>query len=129
MDTRIRNHNREVIYSAESRAMEMKTFPSKLEEMMQKFLSIHGIDFECQKIFYIKDTNGWIIRYYIADFYIPGKNIIIEVDGKFHDKHKQHDRMRTMLIQDNYPGIEVLRYKWKDMSNKRKLDDLLYRLV
>jgi very-short-patch-repair endonuclease len=125
---RVKAHNREVMLSARCRAEEMKAFPSKLEERMMAFLDHHGIRYELQKIFYIYDEDGWIIRYYIADFYIPQKNIIIEVDGKFHDKHRQHDKQRTRDIQKQYPGVEVLRYRWNDLSDESRMEELIRRL-
>lgn len=125
---KIEVHNKEVKRSAEYRANQMKVWPSPLEERMILFLEDNNILFETQKIFYIYADDGWISTYYIADFYIPAKKIIIEVDGKFHDKHKQHDRMRTKEIQNHYPGIEVLRYRWKDLSDTKIMDDLLCRL-
>ena len=125
---KIEVHNREVRANAEYRANQMDTWPSPLEERMKEFLDENYIEYESQKIFYIYADDGWIIRYYIADFFIPSKNIIIEVDGKFHDDHKQHDKMRTREIQEQYPGVEVLRYKWKDLSDKEKMNNLLNRL-
>ena len=125
---KIEVHNKEVKRSAEYRANQMKIWPSPLEEKMALFLTGNNILFETQKIFYIYADDGWINTYYIADFYIPSKKIIIEVDGKFHDKHKQHDRMRTKEIQNHYPGVEVLRYRWKDLSDTKIMDDLLCRL-
>ena len=122
---RIREHNKEVILSAEYRADEMKYFPSPLEVRMRLFLDRHYVAYECQKIFYIYADDGWIVRYYIADFYIPEHNLIIEVDGKFHDKHRQHDKMRTKIIQENYPNVEELRYTWNDLSDKNKMKELL----
>ena len=125
---RIDAHNREVMASAEYRANQMDTWPSPLEERMKDFLDENYIDYESQRIFYIYADDGWIIRYYIADFFIPHTNIIIEVDGKFHDDHKQHDKMRTREIQEQYPDVDVLRYKWKDLSDMDKMDDLLCRI-
>lgn len=125
---RIAVHNREIMASAEYRANQMDTWPSPLEERMKDFLDENYIEYESQKIFYIYADDGWITKYYITDFYIPHADIIIEVDGKFHDDHKQHDRMRTKEIQEQYPGIEVLRYKWKDLSDADKMDDLLCRI-
>ena len=121
-------HNREVMTSAQFRASEMEMWPSPLEKRMKDFLDANGIRYQQQRIFYIFADDGWIIRYYIADFYIPDKMIIIEVDGKFHDEHKQHDKMRTKTIQEQYPGVEVLRYKWKDLSDKDTMEKLLYRI-
>ena len=126
---RIEIHNREVIASANYRASQMDTWPSPLEERMKKFLDDNDIYYESQKIFYIYAEDGWIIRYYIADFFVPDRNIIIEVDGKFHDDHKQHDKMRTREIQEQYPEVEVLRYRWKDLSDEEKMEDLLERIL
>ena len=125
---KIKAHNKEIINSAQFRADEMKTFPSPLEERMQIFLDKQHIRYEFQKIFYIYDEDGWIIRYYIADFFIPKNNIIIEVDGKFHDKHKLYDKQRTKDIQEHYSGVEVLRYTWKDLSDEEKMEELIRRL-
>ena len=125
---KIKIHNREIMVSAEYRATQMDTWPSPLEERMKEFLDRYSIYYKSQKIFYIYADNGWITRYYIADFYIPDKKIIIEVDGKFHDDHKQHDKMRTKEIQEQYPGVEVLRYKWKDLDDIDKMDSLLFRI-
>lgn len=125
----IKEHNKEMIYTARSRSEEMKIWPSPLEEKMMRFLEVHGIRYELQKIFYIKEPDGWISRYFIADFYIPTHNIIVEVDGKFHAKHKQADRDRTKLIQANYPGVEILRFTWKDLSDNGKMKVLLNKVA
>ena len=125
---KVQQHNREIKYSAEYRASQMKMWPSPLEERMISFLDQCGVRYETQKIFYICADDGWIVRYYIADFYIPDRSIIIEVDGKFHDKQKQHDKNRTKTIKESYPDIEVLRYTWKDMSDEKKMDELLWKI-
>ena len=126
--SRLSEHNKEIKDSAEYRAGEMRTWPSPLEERMKVFLDRHYIRYEFQKIFYIYGKDGWILRYYIADFFLPGSNIIIEVDGKFHDKHRQHDKDRTKAIQEHYPDVKVLRYTWKDLSDEDKMRNLLLRL-
>lgn len=125
---RIKEHNAEIRQSAEYRAREMTCFPSPLEERMQCFLDSHFITYECQKIFYIHANDGWIVRYYIADFYVPSTHLIIEVDGKFHDRQKQHDKVRTKTIQEQYPDVKVVRFTWEDMSDDDKMDDLLMML-
>jgi len=124
----IKLHNMEVMEQAKYRARQMDTWPSPLEEKMKEFLDKYNVGYEFQKIFYIYADDGWIIRYYIADFYIPEKEIIIEVDGKFHDEHKLHDKNRTKDIQEQYPSVEVLRYRWKDLSDMDKMDELLYKV-
>lgn len=121
----LRRHNLEVRTTAEFRASEMALYPSPLEAKMISFLDKHHVNYETQKIFYIYAENGWIIRYYIADFFVPSVNVIIEVDGKFHDKQKQHDKDRTKIIQQNYPWVQVLRYRWEDFSDNAKMAELL----
>lgn len=125
---RVNEHNREVMYQARCRAEEMNLWPSPLEEKMKRLLDDCGVVYESQRIFYIRAKDGWIIRYYIADFYIPDKAIIIEVDGKFHDKQQLHDKLRTRAIQEQYPEVSVLRYGWKDLDDKQKMTDLLWRI-
>ena len=121
-------HNKEVRSSAESIANEMRTWPSPLEERMIAFLDRHYIQYEFQKIFYITADDGWITRYYIADFYVPKVHLIIEVDGKFHDDQKQHDKNRTKTIQEQYPDVEVVRYTWDDLSDDEIMMDLLWKV-
>lgn len=125
---RVQDHNREVIWSAEARAAEMQDFPSPLEERMKRYLDTYRIDYEFQKIFYIRKDDGWIVTYYIADFFIPERNIIIEVDGKFHNKQKQKDKNRTKEIQEYYPEVSVLRYTWNDLSDIDKMTRLMKKL-
>ena len=122
---RIQEHNKEIRSSAEFRAAEMRIWPSPLEERMIAFLEKNLIEYENQKVFYIYADDGWIIRYYIADFYIPGYNLIIEVDGKFHDAQKQHDKMRTRTIQEHYPNVEVMRFKWEDFSDEERMRNMI----
>ena len=122
---RVQTHNKEVRSVAEYRASEMKLWPSPLEDKMKEFLDKYHIRYESQKIFYIYADDGWIIRYYIADFYIPSTNLIIEVDGKFHDEHKQHDKERNKTIQENYPNVRVYRWRWNDFKNSYKVNELL----
>lgn len=122
-------HNKEVIRSAESRASEMLVWPSPLEDRMKIILDAYKIRYEQQKIFYIHAQDGWITRYYIADFFIPHRNLIIEVDGKFHEHQKQHDRNRTKDIQKEYPMIDVVRFSWKDVNDRDKMECFMRTLL
>ena len=125
---RVQQHNFELMSQAEYRASQMNIWPSPLEERMKDFLDDHDIDYRSQEIFYIYADDGWIIRYFIADFYVPELQLIIEVDGKFHDEHKQYDKERTKLIQENYPGVEIYRWKWNDFKDRYKVEELLTKL-
>jgi len=126
--SRITEHNREIMAQAEYRAKQMEVWPSPLEEKMQEFLIKRDIYYETQKIFYIYADDGWITRYYIADFFVPEANLIIEGDGKFHDNQKQKDKNRTKDIQENYPNVEVFRWKWSDFKDIYRVEELLEKI-
>lgn len=56
------------------------------ERLLKTFLT-GKIDFEFQKIIYTDNKH-----FFIADFYIPSKNLIIELDGEYHDNIKQQNK-------------------------------------
>ena len=56
------------------------------ERLLKTFLT-GKIDFEFQKIIYTDNKH-----FFIADFYIPSKNLIIELDGEYHNDVKQQDK-------------------------------------
>ena len=57
------------------------------ERLLKAFLA-GKIDFEFQKIIYTDNKR----HFFIADFYIPSKNLIVELDGEYHDNIKQRDK-------------------------------------
>lgn len=56
------------------------------ERLLKTFLT-GKIDFEFQKIIYTDNKH-----FFIADFYIPSKDLIIELDGEYHNDAKQQDK-------------------------------------
>ena len=56
------------------------------ERLLKTFLT-GKIDFEFQKIIYTDNKH-----FFIADFYIPSKNLIIELDGEYHDNAKRQEK-------------------------------------
>lgn len=118
-------HNKNVRKNAEYHANEMKANPSWLEKQMMEFLDNHNIQYEFQKIFYIRSTGGFIKQYYIADFYIPKNYTILEVDGKFHNMQTDLDSFRTWNIQKHYPKVRVVRWESKDFHSYNNMKKLL----
>lgn len=57
---------------------------TKSETKMQLILKKFNFQVEPQKIFYCEKEN-----FYLADFYLPKLKIVIEVDGKYHNKEEQ----------------------------------------
>ena len=47
--------------------------------------------------------------FFIADFFCFEKQSVVEIDGKIHDYRKDHDEMRTFII--NAKGINVIRFR------------------
>ena len=121
-------HNKRVKSNAEGHAYNMRKNPSYLEQKMIEFLDNQKINYEFQKIIYIKSKGGFIKNYYIADFYIPKKKIVLEVDGKFHKDQVAFDEYRTRNIQRHYPKIRVVRWEYNDFHsyvNMKKLVEIL----
>ena len=122
-----KQHNESMMKSAEKYANAMRKHPSFLEKIMLGLLKSNGIKFDFQKIFYIKNT-GRITRYFIADFYIPSKKLVIEVDGNFHKNQIDRDEERTKLIEKHFPKTKVIRVTFEDINNLEKASSLMNKL-
>ena len=65
------------------------------EKILSKLLKSKKVKIDQQRIVYI-DYNCVISKFYIADIYIPELNLIVEIDGGYHDtaeqKEKDYDR-------------------------------------
>ena len=59
---------------------------------------------------------------YIADFYCPEKNLVIEIDGWTHDNKYEYDKSRDEFMKTQ--GIYVLRIA--DIDVKRDMNGILY---
>ena len=85
------------------------------ERLLKTFLA-GKIDFEFQKIIYTDNKH-----FFIADFYIPSKNLIIELDGEYHDEAKQQEKdiWRTKILKSL--GYRVIRFKNKQITESKDL--------
>jgi very-short-patch-repair endonuclease len=121
-------HNTNIMANAEKHATEMRKHPSWLESKMKDLLDSWNVNYEFQKIFYMKSKGGFIKNYYIVDFFIPKKNIALEIDGKFHQMQTKFDNFRTTDIKKHYPKVEVIRWVNSDFTcypSLKKLRQLL----
>ena len=59
-----------------------------------------------------------IIGNYITDFYIPYKELVIELDGRQHEMpdHRDADRTRDQFLMEK--GITILRYTNEDIRKR-----------
>ena len=82
------------------------------EKKFKAILKMAKIEYEFQKIYIFEES------FRIVDFYLPKQNVVIEIDGEYHnDKDQQlDDRRRTrQLIQS---GVrKVFRFKNKEIDN------------
>lgn len=124
-NTRVNNERmREV---AERYASRGRSNPSPLEKLMMEFLGSHHVRYEFQKPCCIY-KDGVITQFFIVDFYVPSKGIVIETDGKCHDAQAEYDEYRTKMIRGQHPGVKVIRWRFKDFHSPGKLRDLLRQL-
>jgi very-short-patch-repair endonuclease len=54
-------------------------------------------------------------RFFVADYYCHKKKLVLEIDGKIHENQKEHDELRTQII--NLLGMTVVRIKNEDTIN------------
>ena len=57
-------------------------------------------------------------RFFIADFYCSHHKLVIERDGKIHDRQKHYDEMRSYIM--NTMGMKVIRFKNEETENNIK---------
>lgn len=55
-------------------------------------------------------------RFFVADFYCAQAKLIIEIDGKIHEKQKEYDQYRTYLL--NTLGFKVIRFTNDEILNQ-----------
>ena len=101
---------------------------SSYEEHILKILVNEKINFEREKTF--PDLKGGSYRY---DFYIPEKNILIEVDGQFHFKpirgrrellkQQEHDRRKNSYSLSR--GISLYRIPYWEIPKIKTFQDII----
>ncbi|MFA5880307.1 MAG: endonuclease domain-containing protein [Candidatus Margulisiibacteriota bacterium] len=62
----------------------------------------------------IVKINGQEINF-VADFYCAKKKLIIELDGKIHEKQKEYDQYRTVLLKTK--GYTIIRFENELIEN------------
>ena len=72
---------------------------------------------QCLKFLDVNILRQKVIDHYIADFYIPSRSLIIEIDWDthFNDEAKWYDKVRTQILESYW--LEVLRITNDDIYN------------
>ena len=85
------------------------------EKRFKAMLKMCDIEYEFQKIFYTLDD---FKKFCVVDFYLPKKNMVIEIDGGVHDnaKNKAEDSKRSRLLRRKFK-VEIVRVNNYQLSN------------
>jgi very-short-patch-repair endonuclease len=90
---------------------------TEAEKVFKALLKSINLDYEFQKIFWYRKDK--LDKFYIVDFYIPSLNIVIEIDGEYHNTKDQqkNDRLRSGIIKNN--GVfKVFRFSNYEVINE-----------
>jgi very-short-patch-repair endonuclease len=83
-----------------------------------KFLRQHPIFYRVNK--------KWV-EFFIADFYCAKLKMIIEVDGKIHEKQKEYDNERDSKLFEK--GISVIRIKNEEVNDTKNITATLSQII
>lgn len=89
------------------------------EKYMKAVLKSISIEYAFQHLFF--HTTGGCN--YIVDFYIPKYNIVIEVDGGYHntDKQRGKDKVRTRNLKNVHGVHKIIRFENNRVINETQL--------
>lgn len=109
---------------------EMRRNPTEAESILCQALrnSPYNNEFCFQYPIYIYDRYGNMERFYIADFYIPSKNLIIELDGKHHGQNIQHIKDSIRDYQIKNIGYKILRFDNIQIFRDRRCSQVLRKI-
>ena len=97
---------------------------SYLEESFETWLSDNNISLKYEPEYTIRNhiTQKW----YFVDFYFPEINLIVELDGKQHEKpkHKEADKLRDEYITTHL-NLNVFRISYDEYQAGSKINQLL----
>lgn len=102
--------------------------PSYLEKSFVEWLREKQITFNYIPEYTIKNhlTGKW----YFVDFYFPDIKLVVELDGRQHEKpkHQQADKIRDQYIKE-HKSLEVFRISYDEYQQGIKINSLLKLLV
>ncbi len=97
-------------------ARDLRKKQTEAEEVLWQKLrnrNFSGLKFTRQHpIYYFKNDRK---KFLIADFYCNNLKLIIEVDGRIHEKQKNYDRIREELLEIKL--YKIIRFKSEEIEN------------
>jgi len=89
-------------------ARKLRSNPTPSEEKLWGYLRARKLGY--------KFNRQAIIFGYIADFWCPEKQIVVEVDGKSHENRREYDAERDTRLAN--VGIKTVRFSASDIFEK-----------
>ena len=88
-----------------SKLMKNATMPEKI---LGKLLKSKKVKIDVQRVVYI-DYNCVINKFYVADIYLPELNLIVEIDGGYHETEEQKEKDYNRDLDLKSVGYRVFR--------------------
>lgn len=107
-------------------ARQLRKNPTASEKLLWEYLRkrrLEGYKFLRQKPF-VHEQRENKRYFYIADFYCAELKLVIEIDGKIHDFHKEYDYQRDLVL--NGLGLKILRIENEELVD---IDGVLERIL
>jgi len=81
-----------------------------------------------RKLFNLKFRRQHVLEGFVVDFYCHELRLAVEIDGSIHNKQKDYDELRQMLIEEK--GITFIRIQNEDINtNSAILPDLIRKFI
>ena len=90
------------------RARELRknqTFEEQIVWELVRNRRLGGVKFLRQHPILYNQSNQ--VHFFIADFYSREANLVLEIDGKIHERQKEFDKQRDLILYGK--GLQVLR--------------------
>ena len=105
----------------------MYKFPTVLENRVRKVLDDNGIKYKFQQLFYrfVKGYRQYVEAYYIANFWIPKKRLILDIQPAKRKVEVDSEKLRTFSYDGINPKAQVLRITEEDLNCPTFTQELL----
>ena len=105
----------------------MYKFPTALEAKVKNILDDNGIKYKFQQLFYrfVKGYRQYVEAYYIANFWIPKKRLIIDIQPAKRKIEVDSEKLRTFSYDNVTPKAQVLKITEEDLRCPTFVQELL----
>ena len=105
----------------------MYKFPTALEAKVKNILDDNGIKYKFQQLFYrfVKGYRQYVEAYYIANFWIPQKRLILDIQPAKRKIEVDSEKLRTFSYDNITPRAQVLKITEEDLRCPTFAQELL----